>query len=167
PRIEGQDFDALPSKEATVSFLRELGHTRVINSFNDVVIDQIHQCPQMKESKAYKTYLGYATDEEHVQKGKRVKRSAKKSSTTLTTGIIIREPPVETQSKRKEKVDVARGKGIDMLSKSLRDFHKCHPSGSGLVAEKSPSVKKITPPVISEGTGDKPGVPDVTKDEST
>nr|GFC49701.1 hypothetical protein [Tanacetum cinerariifolium] len=164
---------------------------------------------QMKESKAYKTYLGYATGavppkvarkfkkaspskkdsvpvptyEEPVQKGKRVKRYAKKSSTTPTTGIIIiREPPVETQSKRKEKVDVARGKGIDLLyevaltevaqmkevrKKSLRDFHKSHPSGSGSVVEKPQSVKKITPPVTSEGTGDKPGVPDVTKDEST
>nr|GEZ04665.1 hypothetical protein [Tanacetum cinerariifolium] len=294
---EGQDFDGLPFKEATVSFLRELSHTGVINSLNDVVIDQMHQpwrtfpalinrslsgkttsfdkprlsrahilwgmyyqknvdyvellwedfvyqidncgykkqenmyyprfikviihhfliqdktlsqrnkfgmhaskddylintlrfvsrreasqkygavlpecltSPQMKESKAYKTYLGYATgivppkvarkfkkaspskkdnvpvpaDEEPVQKGKRVKRSAKKSSTTPTVGIVIREPPVETQSKRKEKVDVSRGKGINMLSevalseeaqmkevrkKSLRDFHKSYPSGN-------------------------------------
>nr|GFB47027.1 hypothetical protein [Tanacetum cinerariifolium] len=159
PRIEDQDFDALPSEEDTVSFLRELSHTRVFNSLNDVVIDQMHQpkeasqkyeavlpecltSPQIKESKAYKTYLGYATgtvppkvarkfnkaslsnkdsvpvpaDKEPVQKGKRVKRSAKKSSTTPTTGIVIREPPVGTQSKIKEKVDVARGKGINLLS---------------------------------------------------
>nr|GEW30947.1 hypothetical protein [Tanacetum cinerariifolium] len=155
-------------------------------SFGKRSISEIWSClpecltsPQMKESKAYKTYLGYATrtvpskvakkfkkaspskkdsvpvpaDEEPIQKGKRVKRSAKKSSTTPTTGIVIREPPVETQSKRKEK--------------SLRDFHKSHPSGSGLVAENPPSVDKITPPVTSVGTGDKPGVPDVTKDEST
>nr|GEX63925.1 retrovirus-related Pol polyprotein from transposon TNT 1-94 [Tanacetum cinerariifolium] len=84
PRIEDQDFDALPYEEDTVSFLRELGHTGVINLLND--------------------------------KGKRVKRSAKKSSTTPTTSIVIREPPMETQSKRKEKVDVAYGKGIDLLS---------------------------------------------------
>nr|GEW83106.1 hypothetical protein [Tanacetum cinerariifolium] len=164
--------------------------------------------PQMKESKTYKTYLDYVigtvppkvarkfkkaspskkdsvsvrADEEPFQKGKRVKRSAKKSSTTPTIGIVISEPPVETQSKRKEKVDVARGKGIDLLSevdlteearmkevrnKSLRDFHKSYPSGSGSVTEKPLSVEKITPLVTSEGTGDKPGVPDVTKDEST
>nr|GEY68342.1 hypothetical protein [Tanacetum cinerariifolium] len=103
---------------------------------------------EVKESKAYKTYLAYAigtvppkvarkfkkastsikdsvpvsADEEHVQKGKRVKRSAKKSSTTPTT-CIIREPPVETQTKRKEKMKEVR-------KKSLRDFHKSHPSGS-------------------------------------
>nr|GEY30006.1 hypothetical protein [Tanacetum cinerariifolium] len=295
-----QDFDALPSEEDIVSFLRELSHTRVVNSINNVVIDQMHQpwrtfvalinkslsgkttaldklrlsrahmlwgmdyqknvdyvdllweeityqmdnrgyknqekiyyprftkviihhfliqektlswrnkirIPQMKESKAYKTYLGYAigtvppkvatkfkkaspskkdsvpvqVDEEPVQKGKRVKRSTKKSLTTPATGIVIREPPVETQSKRKEKVDVARGKGIDLFfkvdlteealmkeirKKSLRDFHKSHPSGSGSVVKKSSSVKKITPPDTNKGIGDKPGVPDVTKDDST
>ncbi|GJZ47778.1 hypothetical protein Tco_0601610 [Tanacetum coccineum] len=43
PRVPGLDFDALPSKEDTISFSRYLGHTGVINSFNDVVIDQMHQ----------------------------------------------------------------------------------------------------------------------------
>ncbi|GKD19126.1 hypothetical protein Tco_1208284 [Tanacetum coccineum] len=48
-------------------------------------------------------------------------------------------------------------------------FHveKTHPSGSGTVAEKPPSVEKITPTVTSEGTGDKPGVLDVIEDDST
>ncbi|GKB23100.1 hypothetical protein Tco_0862501 [Tanacetum coccineum] len=43
PRVQGRDFDALPSEEDTLSFLRDLGHTGVINSLNDVVIDQMHQ----------------------------------------------------------------------------------------------------------------------------
>ncbi|GKC66739.1 hypothetical protein Tco_1099337 [Tanacetum coccineum] len=175
-----------------------------------VVLPKCLTSPEMKESKANKSYLGHATgdvppkiarkfkkasptkkdsdlvpvDEEPVTKGKRVKRSVKKSSTKPATGIIIREPPVETKSKGKEKenVDVARGKGIELLSevaliekaqlkevrkKSLRDFYKTHPSGSGTGVEKPPSVEKITPTVISEGTGDKPGVPDVTEDDST
>ncbi|GKE31857.1 hypothetical protein Tco_1451179, partial [Tanacetum coccineum] len=121
-------------------------------------------------------------DEEPVQKGKRVKRSAKKSSTTPAAGIVFRETPVKTKSTGKEKVDILRGKGIDMLSevalaekaqlkevkkKSLRDFHKIHPSGSGTVAEIPPCVKKITPTVTSEGTGDKPWVPDETEDDFT
>ncbi|GJR14729.1 hypothetical protein Tco_0797381 [Tanacetum coccineum] len=38
-----------------------------------------------------------------------------------------------------------------------------HPSGSGIGVEKPLSVEKITPTVTSEGTGDKPGVPDVTR----
>ncbi|GJS23600.1 hypothetical protein Tco_0452232 [Tanacetum coccineum] len=133
--------------------------------------------PAMKESKAYKTYLGYAT-------GKRVKRLAKKSTTKPAACVIIREALVETKSKsmEKEKVDVTRGKGNELLSdvalteeaqmkevrkKSLRDFHKTHPSGSGTVAKKPLSVEKITPIVTNEGTGNKPGVPDVTEDDST
>ncbi|GJV39984.1 hypothetical protein Tco_1418424, partial [Tanacetum coccineum] len=239
-RVLGRDFDPLPSEEDTVSFLRELGHTGVINSFNDVVVDQMHQpwrtfaalinrglsgktsgldklhlsraqilwvmfyqknidyvellwedfiyqienrvykkqekIPTMKESKAYKTYLSYAT-------GKRVKRPTKKSTTKPAVGVVIREAHVETKSKskEKEKVDVTHGNGIEFLSdvaltkeaqmkevrkKSLRDFHKTHHSGSGTVAEKPPSVDKITPTITSEGTGDKPGVPDVTEDDS-
>ncbi|GJY62304.1 hypothetical protein Tco_0462961 [Tanacetum coccineum] len=139
--------------------------------------------PEMKESKAYKTYLGYATGEV-LPKGKRLKTPAKKSASKPATSIVIREPHVETKSKRKEKekADVTHGKGIKLLpevalskkaqmkevrKKSLRDFHKTRPSGSGTVAEKPPSIEKITPIVISKGTGDKPGVLDVTNDDSS
>ncbi|GKA65568.1 hypothetical protein Tco_0765275 [Tanacetum coccineum] len=126
--------------------------------------------PEMKESKAYKTYLGYAIgevppkvarkfkkafpskkeselvprDEEPVKKGKRLKTPAKKSASK----------PATTQMK-------------EVRKKSLRDFHKTYPSGSGTVAEKPPSVEKITPTVTSKGTSDKPGVPDVTNDDSS
>ncbi|GJR21518.1 hypothetical protein Tco_0970045 [Tanacetum coccineum] len=125
-----------------------------------------------KASPSKKDSIPVQADEEPVQKGKRVKRSAKKSSTTPAAGIVFRETPVKTKSTGKEKVDVSRGKGIDLLSevalaekaqlkevrkKSLRDFHKTHPSGSGTVAEKPPSVEKITPTIISEGTSDKLG----------
>ncbi|GJT13536.1 hypothetical protein Tco_0860578 [Tanacetum coccineum] len=43
PRVQGQDFDALPTDEEIMSFLRDLGHTGEINSLNDVVVDQMHQ----------------------------------------------------------------------------------------------------------------------------
>ncbi|GKF81876.1 hypothetical protein Tco_0240478, partial [Tanacetum coccineum] len=43
PRVPGRDFDALPSEEDTISFLRDLGNTGLINSLNDVVTDQMHQ----------------------------------------------------------------------------------------------------------------------------
>ncbi|GKC20049.1 hypothetical protein Tco_1022199 [Tanacetum coccineum] len=98
----------------------------------------------MKESKAYKTYLGYArgvvppkiarkfkkaspskkdsdlvyVDEEPVTKGKRVKRPAKKSITKPVAGVVIREAPVETKSKskKKKKVDATHRKGIELVS---------------------------------------------------
>ncbi|GKC89017.1 hypothetical protein Tco_1149666, partial [Tanacetum coccineum] len=255
PRVQGREFDPLPSKEDTMSFLRELDHTGEINSLYDVVVDQMHQpwrtfaalvnrslfektsgldklrlsraqillgmfhqknvdyvellwedfiyqienrvyknqekmmhtskddylinslrfvstkessqiygailpecltSPAMKESKAYKTYIGYATESLRWM--------------------------YKSKGKETEKVDVARGKGTELLSevaltekallkevrkKILRDFHKTHHSGSSTGAEKPPSVEKITPTVTSEGTSDKPGVPDVIKDNST
>ncbi|GJT03699.1 hypothetical protein Tco_0838161 [Tanacetum coccineum] len=42
PRVQGQDFDALPTDKEIMSFLRDLGHTEEINSLNDVVVDQMH-----------------------------------------------------------------------------------------------------------------------------
>ncbi|GJY05142.1 hypothetical protein Tco_0371082 [Tanacetum coccineum] len=43
PRVQGQDFDALPTDEEIMSFLRDLGHIGEIISLNDVIINQIHQ----------------------------------------------------------------------------------------------------------------------------
>ncbi|GJV96484.1 hypothetical protein Tco_1548061 [Tanacetum coccineum] len=123
--------------------------------------------PAMKESKAYKTYLGYATGAVPPKMAQIFKKA---SPSKKDTGVVIREAPVETKSKSKEKenLDVTREKGIELLSevalteeaqmkkvrkKSLRDFHKTHPSSSGTVAKKPPSVDKITPTVTSEGTG--------------
>nr|GEX42525.1 hypothetical protein [Tanacetum cinerariifolium] len=96
-------------------------------------------------------------DDEPTKKGKRVKRPAKKSITTPAACIFISEALMETQYKRKEKVDVTPGKGIELT----------HPSGSGMIAETPPSVEKTKSSVTSEGTSDKPREPDVTKDDST
>ncbi|GJU53098.1 hypothetical protein Tco_1226812 [Tanacetum coccineum] len=97
--------------------------------------------PKMKETKAYKTYLGFATGatppkkarkfkkpaspkltivpastKEPTGKSKRVKRPAMKSILAPVRVVVIRETPEIPVSKQKEKVDVARGKGIELLS---------------------------------------------------
>ncbi|GJV05314.1 retrovirus-related pol polyprotein from transposon TNT 1-94 [Tanacetum coccineum] len=264
--LEGQDLDALPTDEEIMSFLRELGHTREINSLNDVVVDQMHQpwrtfaalinrslsgkttgldklrlsraqilwgmyhqknvdyvellwedfiyqidnraykkqekmyyprftkviihyfltqdktvswrnkigmhtskddylintlrfvsakeatqiygailpesltSPEMKETKAYKTYLGFATGatppkkarkfkklafpqlttvpvspEEPTGKSKRVKRPTKKSTKAATRGVVIRETLEMPLSKKKETMTIEKHKGIDLL----------------------------------------------------
>ncbi|GKE20293.1 hypothetical protein Tco_1431805 [Tanacetum coccineum] len=163
--------------------------------------------PEMKETKAYKTYLGFApgatppnkarkfkkpaspqlsivpvSSEEPTKKSKRVKRSANKSTKAPVGGVVIRKNPEKPLSKKKEKVDVARGKVIDLLSevaltedaqfeevrrKSMWDFYKTHPSGSGTVTKTVLSASKIKSFVTNEGTGVKPGVPDVTEEESS
>ncbi|GJY50823.1 hypothetical protein Tco_0441670, partial [Tanacetum coccineum] len=156
--------------------------------------------PKMKETKAYKTYLGFATGaippkkarkfkkpaspklttipfltEEPTRKSKRVKRPAKKSTKAPARGVVIRETPEMSLSKKKEKVDITRGKEIELLSevalakdsqfeevrrKSIRDFHKTHPSGSDTITKTALSAE-IKPSVINKGPSVKPGVPDV------
>ncbi|GKE23794.1 hypothetical protein Tco_1435306 [Tanacetum coccineum] len=161
---------------------------------------------EMKETKAYKTYLGFATGgippkkarnfkkpaspqlttvpispEEPTGKSKRVKRTVKRSTKAPARGVVIRETPEMPLSKKKEKMTLKKHKGIDLLSevaltkeaqyeearqKSLRDFHKTHPSGYGTVTKTAPSAAKIKHSVTNEGIGVKPGVLDVTEEES-
>nr|GEU33528.1 putative reverse transcriptase domain-containing protein [Tanacetum cinerariifolium] len=86
--------------------------------------------------------------EEPTRKSKRVKRSTKKSTNAPTTSIVIRETPMMSLSKKKENVTIKKRKGTNLLfevalteeaqykevqKKSLRDFHKTHPSGSGVL----------------------------------
>ncbi|GKA92710.1 hypothetical protein Tco_0814635 [Tanacetum coccineum] len=94
---------------------------------------------EMKETKAYKTYLRFAIGATPPKKA---------------------ETPEIPVSKNKEKYEEVR-------KKSLRDFHKTHPSGSGIATKSTPSAAIIKPYVTNEGTGVKPGVPDVTKEESS
>nr|GEV14981.1 hypothetical protein [Tanacetum cinerariifolium] len=150
PRVQGRDFDALPFEEDVVSFLRELVYTREINSLND----------------DYKTYLGYALGVVPPKIARKFKKASpsKKDSSLIT----VDDEPIKKGIKLLSEVALAeKAQMKEVRKKSLRDFHKKHPSGSGTVAKKPLRVDKITPTVISEGTGDKPGVPDVTEDDST
>ncbi|GJS11638.1 hypothetical protein Tco_0368434 [Tanacetum coccineum] len=211
PRVQGQDFDALPTDEEIMSFLRDLGHTGEINSLNDVVTvswrnkigmhtskddylintlrfvskkeeTQIYgsilleslTSPEMKETKAYKTYLGFATGATPPKKARKFKMPA---SPKLTTILVLTEEPTGKSKRVKrptKKSTKAHVRGIELLSqvaikedaqfeevrrKRMRDLHTTHPSGSGAV--------NIIPLVTSEGTSVKPGVPDVTKEESS
>ncbi|GJU70225.1 hypothetical protein Tco_1256484 [Tanacetum coccineum] len=101
---DGQDFDALPTDEEIMSFLRELGHTREINSLNDVV----PASPQLTNVPV--------SPEEPTKKSKRVKRPAKKSTKAPTRGVVIRETLEMPLSKKKEKMTLEKRKGIDLLS---------------------------------------------------
>ncbi|GJR76553.1 hypothetical protein Tco_0088918 [Tanacetum coccineum] len=95
----------------------------------------------IKQSQAYNTYLDYATGKvppkkarkfkkhaspklktipaspkEPTQKGKRVKRPAKKATTASSTGVVIRDTPAKSVSKKKSPAKADRGKGIELLS---------------------------------------------------
>ncbi|GJX60041.1 hypothetical protein Tco_0291431 [Tanacetum coccineum] len=87
-----------------------------------------------------------------TRKSKRVKRPEKKSTKAPERGVVIRETPKMPLSKKKEKVDVTRGKGIELLyqvaltedaqyeevqRKSMRDFHRSSSGVSDVTKEES------------------------------
>ncbi|GJW72690.1 hypothetical protein Tco_0129607, partial [Tanacetum coccineum] len=157
PRDQGQDFDALPTDEEIVTFLRDLGHTGEIHSLNDVVVDQMHQPWRTFAALINISLFRKKTGLDKLRLSRAqilwgVKRPAKKSTQDPTRGVVIRETPEILVSKKKEKVDVARGKGIELLS------------DVGLTEEAYAVI--IKPSVTNKGTGVKPGVPDVTGEES-
>ncbi|GJS67240.1 hypothetical protein Tco_0681804 [Tanacetum coccineum] len=192
-----------------------LGTLKFISKIEDchvygVVIPDGMINDDIKLSKAYKTYLDYATGKvspkkarkfkklaspklktvpaspkEPTQKGKRVKRPAKKATTVLTTGVVIRDTSDKSVSKNKAPAKIGRGKGIELLSdaalleeaqmkkalkKSKRQTHKVQASGSSEGADfelEVPDEQTDKPKDINEGTSEKPGVLDVFKDDST
>ncbi|GJT61575.1 hypothetical protein Tco_1005108 [Tanacetum coccineum] len=164
----------------------------------------------IKLSTAYKTYLEYATGKvppkkarklkklaspklktvpaspkEPTQKSKRVKRPAKMATTALSTGVVIRDTPNKSVSKKIAPAKTDRGKGIELLydaalleddqlkktlRKSKQETHKLQASGSseGVDFEsKVPDEQTVKTKDISEGTSVKPGVPDVSKEDSS
>nr|GEV46003.1 hypothetical protein [Tanacetum cinerariifolium] len=102
--------------------------------------------PEMKETQAYQTYLGFATGATAPKKARKFKKPA---SPKLTIVSVSTKAPTRKSKKlktcqKKEKVDVTRGKGIKLLTqvdltedaqfkevrkKTMRDFHKTYPSG--------------------------------------
>ncbi|GJT41322.1 retrovirus-related pol polyprotein from transposon TNT 1-94 [Tanacetum coccineum] len=131
--------------------------------------DMINQ--DIKDSKAYKTYYDFATrkvsprkarkykkvaspsrklspvkEAKPVKKAKRFKRPAKKSTIAPTTGVVIRDTPGVSVSKKKAPAKADRSKGIEILSdvalseaaqikeatkRSKKDFYISQASGSG------------------------------------
>ncbi|GKB70830.1 hypothetical protein Tco_0932242 [Tanacetum coccineum] len=156
--LPNQDFVEPPSEEELVPFIQELscisgkttGLDRIRESRAQILWDyqqygalipdeMINQ--DIKDSKAYKTYLDFANgkstpkksrkfkkvsspskqlspvlEEEPSKKPKIAKKPAKKSTTMPTTCVVIRDTPSESVSKKKTPAKVVRGKGMNLLS---------------------------------------------------
>nr|GEX42932.1 hypothetical protein [Tanacetum cinerariifolium] len=165
PKVQGQYFDALPTDEEIMSFIRELGHIREINSLNDVIVNQMHQPWRTFIALFNRSYSGKT-----IEPTKSKKRCTTLHSPKLSfSASLLKTRQSYTSQDCKEIQEISPSKKdlnlslvpMDEEPKSAKkkDFHRTHPSGSGAV--------KIKPFVISEGTGDKPGVLNVTKEESS
>nr|GFA90849.1 hypothetical protein [Tanacetum cinerariifolium] len=97
-------------------------------------------------------------------KGKRVKRPAKKATTVPTTDVVIRDIPNNFVSKNKAPTKTGRGKGKELLSDAtLLEESQIKKA----LKKKIPDEQTDKPKDTNEGTGKKPGVPNVSKDNYT
>ncbi|GJV05225.1 hypothetical protein Tco_1338794 [Tanacetum coccineum] len=189
PKLSNQDFVEPPSEDELVSFIKKLGYTDKYDMLSTIHTDQMHQLWRTFAAIINRTYFDFATgkdtpkkarkfkkvaspsrklspvlEEEPAKKSKLVKRSAKKSTTVPTTGVVIRDTLGVSVSKKKVPAKADRGKGIKLLSdvalleaaqlkkvlkKSKQDIHRLYASG------------------LSEGADSKAKVPDKSKAKSS
>ncbi|GKB71686.1 hypothetical protein Tco_0933098 [Tanacetum coccineum] len=184
---------------------------KTISMRNWINLHTIHDDLQLdiKDSKAYKTYYDFAIgkvppmkarkykkvaspsrklslvkEAEPVKKAKRVKRHAKKSTSASTAGVVIRDTPGVSVSKKKAPAKADRSKGIEILfdvalseaaqlkeaiKRSQKDFHVSQATGSGDGTDFEsgvPNEQQRKTSDTDEETGTKSGVPDVPKYQS-
>nr|GEU50130.1 hypothetical protein [Tanacetum cinerariifolium] len=96
---------------------------------------------EIKNFKAYKEYYAIATGEADPKPKASVRRTRSSSDTSITPPTTAASPRLTTSVKGKQTTKASKAKSLSALSE---------PSGSG----------------ANEGTGFKPGVPDVPTDES-
>nr|GEU54582.1 hypothetical protein [Tanacetum cinerariifolium] len=117
---------------------------KTISMRNMITLHTIHDKSSSRKARKYKKVasplrkLSLVKEAEPVRKTKRVKRPAKKSTTAPTVGVVIRDTPGVSVSKKKAPAKADRSKGVP-------DEHQRKRSGT------------------DAGTGTKPGVLDVPK----
>nr|GEV48022.1 hypothetical protein [Tanacetum cinerariifolium] len=173
PRIPNQDFVELLSEEDLLTLIKELGYFGKCDMLSTLRTDQMHQPWRtfvaatrkvpLKKSRKFKKPASPklktvpSSLNQPTQKGKRVKRAAKKATTAPTTGVVIKDTSVKSVSKKKAPAKIGRGKGIKLLS-----------DGALLEeAQMKKTLKRRKTKDTSEGAGKKLGVLDVSKDDSS
>ncbi|GKE90257.1 hypothetical protein Tco_1567732, partial [Tanacetum coccineum] len=143
----------------------------------------------IKESKAYKTYLDFATgkatpkkarkfkkvaspskklypvlEEEPTKKPKQAKKPAKKSTTVPTSSVVIRDTPGVSVSKKKAPAKVDRGRGMDLLSEAalLEDAQL-----KKALKKSKQETHKLHVSGSGDGVGSQSKVPDESQDKKT
>ncbi|GKD25225.1 hypothetical protein Tco_1231439, partial [Tanacetum coccineum] len=143
----------------------------------------------IKDSKAYKTYLEFATrkatpkkarkfnkvdshskklslvlEEEPLEKPKQAKKPAKKSTIVPTAVVVIRDTPGVSMSKKKPPTKVDRGKGMDLLSEAaLLEAAQIKKT----LKKSTLETHKLHASGLGDGVGSQPKVPDEQQDNTT
>nr|GEZ98474.1 hypothetical protein [Tanacetum cinerariifolium] len=151
PRIPNQSFADLPTEEEVLDFLRFLGHSQDIRYLTDVNVNKLYQPWRSFASVINKCLTGKSSGVD----------SFRLSQAQMLWGLYYRinidfvyliwedfiattpVEPTDLQRTEAEKIKI-------VLKRSRRETHISQQSGSG----------------TCEGTGSKPGVPDVPSDDS-
>nr|GFA16734.1 hypothetical protein [Tanacetum cinerariifolium] len=174
PRIPNQSFAELPTEEEIMEFLRYLGHSHEIRYLTDTTQQYGAILPielttnEIRNSKAYKEYYACATGKAAPkQKASARKKKGDSASSTIPptptpTTTVASAPWLSATAKGKqparattltEPTDVERTEAEQLkivLKRSRQETHISQQCGFG----------------TDEGTGSKPGVPDVPSDDS-
>ncbi|GKA79558.1 hypothetical protein Tco_0786154 [Tanacetum coccineum] len=167
------------SKDKTISMRNRINLHTVRD---DTLLD-------IKDSKAYKTYLDFATgkatpkkarkfkkvaspskklslvlEEEPVVKPTRAKKPAKKSTTIPTADVVIRDTPGVSMSKKKAPTKANRGKYMDLLSEAaLLEVAQLKKT----LKKSKLETRKLHASGSGDGVGSQPKVPDESEDKTT
>nr|GEV41786.1 hypothetical protein [Tanacetum cinerariifolium] len=139
PRIPGQSFDELPFEEEILEFLRFLGHSAQIRTLTDVNINKLFQPWRSFGAVINKCLTGKSSGFDSFRKrsGLDTSITLPTAITTLTTTVVV-APRLTAAVKSKQP------------AKAKSPFDPSELGGSG----------------TDEGTGSKPGVPDVPSNDS-
>ncbi|GKD84953.1 hypothetical protein Tco_1356107, partial [Tanacetum coccineum] len=162
--------------------------TQDYQQYRALILDEmINQ--DIKDSKAYKTYLAFATrkatpkkarkfkkvaslskklspvlEEEPVEKPKLAKKPVDKYTTVPIAGVVIKDTPSEFVPKKKTPAKVVRGKGMDLLS----DVALLEAAQLKKTLKKSKlETHKLHASGSSDEVGSQPKVPDEQEDKTT
>ncbi|GKA92372.1 hypothetical protein Tco_0814297, partial [Tanacetum coccineum] len=127
---------------------------KTISRRNKIGVTPLKKARKFKKPASPKISTLPASPKEPTRKSKRVKRHAKKSSDAPIACVVIRETPVKSLSKKKEKMIFEKRKGIDLISEVALTKEAQYEE----VRKKS--LRALVNCI-------KPGVLDVTEEEST
>ncbi|GJY07250.1 hypothetical protein Tco_0374304 [Tanacetum coccineum] len=148
PRILNQDFIAPPSKEELVIFIQELGYSGNCASLRkqqDLIDSGNHELKSCRKVRKYKKVaspsrkLSPIKEAEPIKKVKRVKRPAKKFTPASTAGVIIRDTPGVSISKKKAPT---KGDGVGSQPK-VPNKSEDKTTGTDKGTSTTPGVPKV------------------------
>nr|GEZ36948.1 hypothetical protein [Tanacetum cinerariifolium] len=179
PRVPGQSFDELPFEEEILDFLRFLGHSAQIKTLSDntqqygAILHIEFTNEDIRNTKDYKEYYACAT-EEAAPKPKasaRRKRGGSDSSTTTPPTAVASPRPITTVVVAPRLTAAAKGKQPARATSPYDPLEVERTEAEQLkivlrMSRQETHISQHGGSSTNEGTGSKPGVPDVPYDDS-